>query len=119
MKTVLVVDDDPVFRTLLTGFLEGQGYAVLATTDSTAALAMLESGRAIDLAIVDIVLPQGGPQGVALSAMARLTRQGLPVLLVTASPELVAADLSRGVAVFGKPLDFGALLTAIRTRIGT
>src|SRR5262249_6859384 len=75
MKTVMVVDDDPICCALLTAFLDSRGYQAVPVPDSYTALDILESGRPIDLAVIDIVMPPGHPHGYALAAMASLRRK--------------------------------------------
>src|SRR5258706_12949320 len=94
MKTVMVVDDDPICCALLTAFLDSRGYAAVPVPDTYAALDILESDRAIDLAVIDIVMPPGQPPGHALSAIARLRRKEPPVGVGTGSPRLLSARLA-------------------------
>jgi CheY-like chemotaxis protein len=118
MKTVMVVDDDPAFCTLVTRFLDSRGYRSVPVFDSYAALDVLESDRVIDLAVIDIVMPPGHPHGFALAAMASLRRKDLPVVFVTGSPELAPPELAGDRPLLGKPIDFEALHRAVRDRVG-
>lgn len=60
--TVLVVDDDPIVRRSLTGFLEHEGLRVSEATDVASALAALDAsaagGRAFDLVVTDVAMPE-------------------------------------------------------------
>src|SRR5580765_770473 len=61
-ETVLVVEDEPALRELERIMLEGAGYAVLTAANAAEALRTAEE-NAIDLLIVDIVIPgMSGPQ---------------------------------------------------------
>jgi CheY-like chemotaxis protein len=119
MKTVLLVDDDPVFSLLVREFLESAGYAVIAVGDTLKALDELESDRTINLAVIDIFMPEGLPNGVSLAAMARLRRRGLPIIIVTGSPELVGPHVASDQTVLHKPIDLDTLLGAVRAKLGT
>ncbi|MFP4233422.1 MAG: EAL domain-containing protein [Nitriliruptoraceae bacterium] len=80
---VLVVDDDPAVRSLVTDVLRGAGHEVLTAADATSALAVCAT-HVPDLAIVDIVLP--GIDGVELCSRLR-NQEGnehLPVLFLSA-----------------------------------
>ncbi len=55
--SLLVVEDDPVTRTLLRGFLETEGYDVAIACDGDEALDRLGSHR-YDAVLLDIVLPK-------------------------------------------------------------
>lgn len=58
MKSVLVIDDDPLFLDRLGRVLTGAEYRVLNVTDGDEALSVLDKHhREISLAIVDLVLP--------------------------------------------------------------
>ena len=54
---VLVVDDDPLNRMMLTMGLEEQGHTVVQAEDGQAALELLES-QPFDLVITDIEMPR-------------------------------------------------------------
>src|SRR4051812_47447079 len=118
MKTVMVVDDDPICCALLTAFLDSRGYAAVPVPDTYAALDILESDRTIDLAVIDIVMPPGHPHGYALAAMASLRRKDLPVVFVTGSPEFMRPDLAGDHPLLQKPVDLEALHQAVRARVG-
>ena len=57
MTTVLVVDDDPINRSLLSMSLRSEGHDVLEAVDGTDALAAL-ARSAIDLVLTDIEMPE-------------------------------------------------------------
>ncbi len=79
--TVLVADDDPVARELLAEVLVKEGYRVVEAGSGAEAL---ERARAvpIDLAIVDLRMPEGDGLGV-LRGLQGL-RPDVPVIIVTA-----------------------------------
>lgn len=55
--SLLVVEDDPVTRTLLRGFLEAEGYDVALAVDGDEAVDCLDRQR-YDAVLLDIVLPK-------------------------------------------------------------
>lgn len=55
-KSILIVDDDPSFRELLSGFLDGLGYSVQTSVDGAEALDRLRADAA-DLVLLDLELP--------------------------------------------------------------
>ena len=58
MRTILVIDDDPVFQGAAQSLLADAGYRVLLAPDGIRATRMIEELRGkIDLAIVDLSLP--------------------------------------------------------------
>ncbi len=62
--TILIVEDDPAYRTRLNALLSGHGYTVLTAEDGEEAGRVFDrTRREIDLAIVDLVLPNlSGPE---------------------------------------------------------
>ena len=55
-KTILVIDDDPGVRDVISDCLTDSGYSVVTSGDGSSAVAAMESNT-IDLAIVDLGLP--------------------------------------------------------------
>ncbi|MFE2644405.1 response regulator transcription factor [Streptomyces nigra] len=82
---ILVVEDDPSIRTLLTSALSAAGYVV--ATASTGQEAMFEAGsRRPDLIVLDVMLPD--VDGFALTRELRAQGVYTPVLLLTARTEV-------------------------------
>ena len=75
-EVVLVVDDEPTIRLLVTEVLEEGGYATIEAHDGASALRILQSDARIDLLITDVGLP-GGMNGRQVADAARLSRPAL------------------------------------------
>ncbi len=58
-KTVLVVDDNDMVRTLTRAMLESAGYTVLDAGGVTEALASAREHGGIDVLVTDLVMPDG------------------------------------------------------------
>jgi CheY-like chemotaxis protein len=59
-ETILVVEDEPAVREILTEILHAHGYRVLQANDGLEALAIWSERQAeIDLVVTDIVMPNG------------------------------------------------------------
>lgn len=115
-KTVLVVDDEPTIRLLVTDVLEELGLNVIEASDSAAGLALLQSDVTIDLLISDVGLP-GGMNGRQMADAGLLARQGMPVLLITGYAEnslLTDGQLAPGITVLTKPFGLDALASRVR-----
>jgi CheY-like chemotaxis protein len=85
-ERVLVVDDEPSVRLLITETLEDLGYDSLEAGDGASALKFLQSTRKIDLLITDVGLP-GGMNGRQLADAAMVARPALNVLFITGYAE--------------------------------
>ena len=80
MTAVLVVDDEPIVRDVLTRYLERDGHRVVSAASGDEARTKIEH-EAPDLVVLDIMLP-GETDGLALCRWIRSTSE-LPVTLVT------------------------------------
>ncbi|NBM19035.1 response regulator transcription factor [Streptomyces sp. GC420] len=78
--TVLVVEDEKEIRELLRRYLERAGYAVVTTGSGAEAIGLL-GGRAVDLVLLDLGLPD--VPGTEVLKEAR-ERGGVPVVVLTA-----------------------------------
>jgi PAS domain S-box-containing protein len=102
--SLLLVEDDPAVRRLLTQMLEGSGYRVVAAANGDEALALADAGSlAVDLVLSDYVLP--GISGVELCVALRRRFPELRILLMTGHADLPpgAAALPSGAELLGKP----------------
>ena len=118
-ETVLVVDDEPTVRMLVTEVLEDLGYTAIEAADSASGLKVLQSGVRIDLLITDVGLP-GGMNGRQMADAGRETRPDLKVLFITGYAENAAVGnghLEPGMEVLTKPFVVEALGVRIREMI--
>jgi DNA-binding response OmpR family regulator len=79
--TVLVVDDEPLVRDVVTRYLEHDGHRVIGAGDGDAARRLIED-EAPGLVVLDVMLP-GETDGLALCRWIR-SSSDLPVILLTA-----------------------------------
>lgn len=79
---VLVVEDEPMIRLVLTEVLAKLGYAVLEAPSGEAAQSMFETDRRIDVLFTDIMLGRG-INGVELAAWARAHHPGTRIAYTT------------------------------------
>jgi PAS domain S-box-containing protein len=117
-ETVLVVEDEPVVRSLIVEVLGDLGYNTMEAADGTEGLKLLQSRRQIDLLVTDVGLP--GLNGRQLADAARGTRPNLKVLFITGYAEnatLAAGFLEPGMQMITKPFAVDALAQKIRSII--
>ena len=118
-ETVLVVDDEPTVRMLITDILEDLGYAAIEAGDSATGLKVLQSDVRIDLLVTDVGLP-GGMNGRQMADAARPHRPDLKVLFITGYAEnaiLGNGTLPPGMAVLTKPFAMDKMAARIRSMI--
>jgi PAS domain S-box-containing protein len=81
-ETVLVAEDDPALRKLISVSLEKHGYAVFAVEDGTEAMRLIENNAGkIDLVVSDIMMPK--MNGLELRKKAILLRPEMRFLLIS------------------------------------
>lgn len=115
---ILIVDDDGAQRSLITSFLDSQGFDTSAAASGEEALTMLDQAS-YDMMISDVRMT--GISGLETLRRARLRHATLPVLLVTAYADIrEAVDAIRDGALnyLAKPIDLDELLTAVQHTIG-
>jgi DNA-binding response OmpR family regulator len=91
---VLVADDDPDIRFLVTLRLERSGYEVVAAGDGEQALAAALE-RAPDLALLDVMMPKLDGYEVTERLRREEATRHLPVILLTARVQ--ETDIARGI----------------------
>ncbi|MFH6787146.1 MULTISPECIES: CHASE domain-containing protein [Methylobacterium] len=118
-ETVLIVDDEPTVRMLVTDVLSDLGYTAIEAADGAGGLRVLQSDARIDLLVTDVGLP-GGMNGRQLADAARVARPDLKVLFITGFAETALVTdgrLEPGMAVLTKPFAVEALAARIRAMI--
>ncbi len=118
-ETVLVVDDEPVVRMLVSEVLQEQGYTVIEAETGTAGLRILQSSQHVDLLVTDVGLP-GGLNGRQLADAARQTRPELKVLFITGYAENAVIGngmLAAGMQVMTKPFAMETLAARVRAML--
>ena len=118
-ETVLVVDDEPTIRMLVSEVLEELGYSAIEAPDGASGLKILQSDVRVDLLLTDVGLP-GGMNGRQMADAARLGRPGLKVLFITGYAENAVVGnghLDPGMHVMTKPFAMEALALRIRDLI--
>ena len=115
-ETVLVVEDDEAVREVTVSLLSELGYKVLKAKDADSALAIIESGVAIDLLFTDVVMPGR----LKSRDLARKAKERLPMLGVlftsgyTENSIVHGGRLDPGVNLLSKPYTREALARKIR-----
>lgn len=115
--SILVVDDEENFLTLLHWFLTERGYEVFTASTAEEALSLFE-GHSFDAALLDVRL--GSANGIAL--LERLTHRApnLKVIMMTAYPTVgsVKEAFDKGASRYlTKPINLQELAETIQTLV--
>jgi DNA-binding NtrC family response regulator len=100
MGHVLVIDDDQVVLSLVSGILEAHGHSVATAGDGLLGMKVFNN-RHVDLVVTDIVMP--GQEGMATIGAIRRESLTVPILAMSGS---------RTVGRYGSYLDAALLLGA-------
>lgn len=113
-NSILIVDDEPMFRQVFSRKLERMGYRVTMARTGAEAIAALKSDSPIDLLITDVKMP--GQDGVHLVQEVREFSK-IPILFVTAfgKEEGLKRLQEKGViqGIILKPVDSTTLMATI------
>ena len=112
--TVLLVEDEPMVRTVAERALTRHGYSVITAENGEQALEILDRGEEFVLLISDVVMP--GMDGPTMVAEARKSRPDLPILFMSGYAEeqlRKSIDIDH-VAFLPKPFSVQELAEAAR-----
>jgi DNA-binding response OmpR family regulator len=119
MKKILIVDDDPTLRTVLTRHLEHQGFLVCQAESGQQALSVFESSQP-DLVVSDVLMPD--MDGFEFCRQLRATRTGQLVPFIFLSSCDDTCDRIQGHQIGGddyvvKPFDPRELIAKIDAQL--
>jgi DNA-binding NtrC family response regulator len=114
-RSVLVVDDEENFLTLLRWFLTSRGFDIVTTPSAEESLNLVQQ-REFDIALLDIKL--GTTDGLTLMNLLTERQPGLKVILMTAYPTVgsIRQAFDKGASRYlTKPVDLQQLSEAIQS----
>ena len=103
-ETVLVVEDEPVLREMVSDMLKGHGYQVLEAGTGIEALKVWDESEAhVDLLLTDMVMPEG-MTGAELAEQLRRRKPDLKIICSSGySPEIMEKNSHGDIAFLPKP----------------
>ena len=93
-RAVLLVDDSPFFRNMLAPVLQAAGFDVVSVGSAAEALAHVDGGRAVDIVITDIEMPD--MDGFAFTEALRRHPRGAELPVIGLSSIVSAEAIERG-----------------------
>lgn len=117
MQTILIVDDEPKVRKILTKVLERNGYAVLEAVDGRQGKSLFEA-YGPDLILTDLIMPE--KEGLEFIRKIKSIDNDAQIIAISGGgitdPKmyLELAVKFGAVRTFNKPIDHSKLVSAIR-----
>ena len=119
--TVMVVDDQALFRRSLQDRLRSDGYDVVAAENGAEALELLEGAPSTCVVLLDLMMPVMNGVEFLQALDRRAGSADVRVMLVSVHGvlERVALDRKRVVARLQKPLEMDELRSALESELGS
>jgi two-component system chemotaxis sensor kinase CheA len=96
-RSLLLIDDSPFFRNMLAPVLQAVGYEVTTAASAPEALAMLKDGRAFDVVVTDIEMPEMNGFEFAETLRADPRTADLPIIALSSVVSAEAVERGRQV----------------------
>jgi CheY-like chemotaxis protein len=114
-RRILLVEDDPVGRTLLGAILEAAGYSVVAAGNGREALDLLRDGEKPFVILLDVKMPVMSGREFREEQNRDPVLANIPVFVLSGDSELDESVVSLGAACyFSKPVDPDEMLAKLR-----
>ena len=110
---VLVVEDDPLMRSLAVEIVEDAGFVAVEACDADEAIALLEARKDIVLLFTDVHMP-GSMNGVKLAHAVRNRWPPVKIVVASGQVRLSLSELPSGSRFFAKPYSAEAMIAELR-----
>ncbi len=117
---ILIVDDDPVNRMVLSSILALHNYQTLEANSGMEAIQLIEQEVRIDLIILDVMMPRMSGFETCMRIRVLRAVESLPILFLTAkhfNDDLVRGFVAGGNDFLTKPIAKNELLSRVNTHL--
>jgi two-component system nitrogen regulation response regulator NtrX len=117
VSTVLIIDDEPGIRGVLSDILTDEGYSVIAVEDGAQGLAELAAGS-VDIVFLDVWLPNMG--GIDVLKRIREQHADVEVIMISGHANISLAVQAAKMGAFDfleKPLSLDRTMTVVRNAL--
>ncbi|GGX78673.1 response regulator [Massilia dura] len=111
-KTILIVDDDADIRSVLSEFLEEEGYATATAPNGREALSYLQKHPETSVVLLDLMMPVMNGFQFRASQKSTPAVAAVPVVVMTARGAFDPAEMDVQ-CVLAKPLDLDLLVASL------
>jgi CheY-like chemotaxis protein len=120
VSSILLVDDEPSIRFVLTELLTDEGFAVTAAADGVAALRLLDGGPKVDAFLLDLFMPSISGRELVGRIRAMKRYADVPIVLITGAVFAPEDDPPQGSyqALIAKPFDIVDVVSTVRRLTG-
>jgi CheY-like chemotaxis protein len=115
-KRILVIDDSPTIRKVVSAILERAGYEARTAADGQQGLDALSNGDAIDLVLLDFVMPRMNGYQFCRAVRTQEKLRDIPVVLMSAKSDRIRDQFVQqtgAVDAITKPFDARAIVAVI------
>src|SRR5579871_5012835 len=115
-KRILVIDDSPTIRKVVTSILERGGYHASAAADGQQGLDALSNGESFDLVLLDFVMPRMNGYQFCRAVRTHEQHKHVPIVLMSAKSDRIREQFVQqtgAVDAITKPFDAQALVAVI------
>ena len=114
-KHILVVDDNGDVRDVIVASLQAHNYRVSSAPGGSVMRDSLEAGDTVDCVILDALMPGEARASLAL----HLKGRGIPVVMISGSPEAMEYAADNGLQLLRKPFRSQELYSAVNTALAS
>jgi CheY-like chemotaxis protein len=115
-KRILVIDDSPTLRKVVTSILERSGYQAASAQDGQQGLEALTNGQRFDLVLLDFVMPRMNGYQFCRAVRSHERLRAVPIVLMSAKGDRIREQFVQqtgAVDAITKPFDAQALVAVI------
>jgi CheY-like chemotaxis protein len=120
VKRILVVDDSPTIRKVVSSILQRHGYEASTAADGELALEALSGGQKVDLILLDFVMPKMNGYQFCRALRSDPALRHTPVVLMSAKSDRIREQFvehSGALDAITKPFDAQALVAVIENAL--
>lgn len=117
---ILIVDDDPVNRLVLSGILALHQYQILEASGGQEAIDIIAGGTHVDLVILDVMMPQLNGYDTCKQMRVHHPVHEMPVIFLTAKKvdeDIAKAFAAGGTEILAKPVSKYELLPRVANQL--
>ena len=114
-KHILVVDDNGDVRDVIVDSLQTHDFRVSSAPGGSVMRDFLETGDTIDCVILDVLMPGEASASLAL----HLKERGIPVVMISGTPEAMKYAMDNGLQLLRKPFHLEELYGAVNTALAS